>query len=92
MKYKQFDQEEKDIIKAFDNDELERVSQVKKEKDRLMSLAKAGLKKTKNVNIRLPESVLYKIKAKAIENGLPYQTLMASLLYKYANDQVSAKI
>lgn len=92
MKYQSLDEQEKQLIKDFERDELERVDEVEKEKKRLRLLARVGLKKTKNINIRLPESVLYKIKAKAVESGLPYQTLMASLLHKYANGQMEVKI
>lgn len=37
---------------------------------------------TRNINIRLSERDLFKLKAKAIEEGLPYQTLASSILHK----------
>lgn len=45
----------------------------------------ALLKKNKNINIRLQEATLNKLKAKAAEEGLPYQTLIGSVLHKYVN-------
>ncbi len=84
--------EEKIIVADFEKGETERVVDVEKEKKRLMDLAKMGLKKSKNVNMRLSEAVLYKIRARAVENGMPYETLMASLLHKYASGQLKVDI
>jgi predicted DNA binding CopG/RHH family protein len=42
------------------------------------------MNKTKNINIRISERDLYKLKAKAIEEGIPYQTLASSILHKSA--------
>lgn len=92
MKYQDFDKEEKKIMIDFERGEMERVAGVEKEKKRLVALARAGLKKSRNVNIRLPESVLYKIKARAVESGLPYQTLIASLMHKYASGQLRVEV
>jgi len=92
MKYKKLSKEEKMIVADFEKGEMERVTEVEKEKKRLVDLAKMGLKKSKNINIRLSEAVLYKIRAKAVENGMPYQTLMASLLHKYASGQLKVDI
>lgn len=43
------------------------------------------LKKKKNINIRIQEITLRKLKAKAAAEGLPYQTLVGSILHKYAH-------
>jgi predicted DNA binding CopG/RHH family protein len=44
--------------------------------------ARNTLNKTKNINIRLSERDLHKLKTKAIEEGIPYQTLASSILHK----------
>lgn len=51
-------------------------------KKELHQIAKNTLNKTRNINIRLTERDLNRLKAKAIEEGIPYQTLAASILHK----------
>jgi len=53
-----------------------------KRKQELEQAAKNTLNKTRNINIRLSERDLYRLKAKAIEEGIPYQTLASSILHK----------
>ncbi|OGE73599.1 MAG: hypothetical protein A3I07_01050 [Candidatus Doudnabacteria bacterium RIFCSPLOWO2_02_FULL_42_9] len=88
MKYFELDEEEKEILKAFNNGELKSVPNVKKEIARYTAYAKAALNKTKNVNLRISEADLLKIKAKALEKGIPYQTLMASLIHQYSTGRI----
>ena len=45
-------------------------------------------RKNKNINIRLSEADLDRIRVKAEREGLPYQTLISSVLHKYVNDQL----
>lgn len=53
-----------------------------KRKRELRQIAKNTLNKTRNINIRLSERDLYRLKAKAVEEGIPYQTLASSILHK----------
>lgn len=45
-------------------------------------------RKTKNINIRISESDLTQLKLKAEEEGMPYQTLITSVLHKYITDRL----
>ena len=47
--------------------------------------ATATLNKTKNINIRLSEKDVLKLKTKAIETGIPYQTLVSSILHRFVS-------
>lgn len=47
--------------------------------------ARATLRKDKRVNIRMSERDLLRFQKKAAEEGLPYQTLISSVLHKYIN-------
>ena len=85
MKYYELDKEEQEISDAFDRGELTSVPNVKREIARYVSYACADSKRTKNINIRLSERTLHKLKVKAAEKGLPYQTLVASVLHQYTN-------
>lgn len=78
------DNEEQELLEAFENDQFVPVANQKEEKAKALAAAKATLNKTRNINIRLSERDLYKLKAKAIEEGIPYQTLASSILHKSA--------
>ena len=88
MKYYELDKEEKKISDAYEKGEFKSVSNLEKEKKRYQAIARNTLNKTKNINIRLPEKDLYKIKSLAIEQGIPYQTLISSLIHQYSNNRV----
>ena len=48
----------------------------------------ARSRKNRNINIRLSEQDLDQIRTKAEREGVPYQTLISSVLHKYVNDQL----
>ncbi|HVT05448.1 MAG TPA: CopG family antitoxin [Thermoanaerobaculia bacterium] len=50
--------------------------------------AKATLRKNRRINIRINEADLEAIQERALEEGIPYQTLMASVLHKYATGRL----
>lgn len=74
--------EEMDILEAFERGEFKSVPNLEERKKELQKIAKNTFNKTRNINIRLSERDLYKLKAKAIEEGIPYQTLASSILHK----------
>lgn len=84
MKYFEPTKEEKEIEKAFKEGKLARVKNFAKEKKDAEFTAKYTLEKTKNINLRVTAKTLMKLKAKAIEEGIPYQTLASSVLHKFA--------
>lgn len=85
MKYKYYelDSEEEEILKAFEEGRLVRAKNFTKQKKLLEQAARNTLNKNKNINLRISERDLSRLKAKAVEEGLPYQTLAASILHKY---------
>lgn len=87
MKKIKLDPQEQRVNKDFNDNKFVSVKNLKKEKEILAKLAKANLKKTKNINIRISEPVLLKLKSRAMENGIPYQTLVSTVLHQYANRQ-----
>ncbi len=90
MKYFELDKNEEKILKDFDTGKLKRVSKVKKEASRYKQYARQTLNREKNINIRISSRDLQKIKAIAVEKGLPYQTLVSSLLHQYFNVKTKA--
>ena len=77
------DQEEKDILDSFDKGKFKPVKNKKAEMARLRQYAVNTMQKNKRINIRLSEQDLFGIQTKATEEGLPYQTLISSILHKY---------
>jgi predicted DNA binding CopG/RHH family protein len=77
-------EEERAEFEAIENGEFVEVPNFVEEKLKAEASAKATLTKTRNINIRLSERDLYKLKAKAIDEGIPYQTLASSILHKAA--------
>lgn len=77
--------EDKEILEAYEGGTFKSVPNVKKEMARYREYAKSALCKNKRINIRLSEIDIVHIQRKAVENGLPYQTLISSVLHKYAD-------
>lgn len=84
MKYFDLTAEEKEIEKALEMGKLVPVKDEARVKRLLQKAAAYTLAKTKNLNIRLQQKTVLKLKAKAASQGLPYQTLAASILHRYA--------
>jgi len=80
-----FDDEEKALSEHIENTEFKPLAG--KNKDEMISglsnAVKNTLSKRKTVNLRLTERDLLHFKIKAAEEGIPYQTLMASVLHKH---------
>ena len=87
MKYFELDKSEKKLLKDFEAGEFRSIKSTKKETSRYRQYAQNTLSKRKNINIRLAESDLQRIKALAAEKGLPYQTLISSLLHQYSRSK-----
>lgn len=85
MKYYELDDEEKQILEEIERGEWKPVKDFAKRKKELMQIARNTLNKTRNINLRLSERVVARLKAKAAKEGIPYQTLAASVLHKFAN-------
>ncbi len=80
--------DERELLDSFESGEWNSLSDVKPESDRLTAIAKTTIQKKKRINIRLSESDLNRIRIKAVEEGIPYQTLISSILHKYASGKL----
>ena len=78
--------EEREELRSFEADEWEPLKgeEFEEMKRFLQASARYTLRKDKSISIRLPAADLDGIKARAMEEGLPYQTLIASLIHKHA--------
>jgi len=82
MKYFELDKKEEEILKDFNKNQFISVADKKKQIANLHTYAKNTLNKTKNINIRLTLKDLQKVKAKAMEKGIPYQTFVSSIIHQ----------
>src|SRR4030066_232315 len=84
------DKGEMELAKSLDTEEW--VSDLtKKEKRQYEEYARNSLTKQKRINIRMTERDLKKIQAKAIGEGLPYQSLISMLIHKYNEGKISVQ-
>lgn len=89
-KKKNIDGEEAELEKSLEAGEW--VSDIsKRDKKRYEEYAQSSLTKQKRINIRMTERDLKKIQAKAIEEGIPYQSLISMLIHKYNEGKVSIR-
>jgi predicted DNA binding CopG/RHH family protein len=79
---------EEDILASFDQGEWQSVPDLKDEIARYASSASTTLIKDKRINIRLSSRDLEDIQTRAAEEGMPYQTLIASVLHKYVRGRL----
>lgn len=79
---------QREILAAYENGELQSVA-TKVELAKLKAAARATAIKDKRVNIRLSSADLKDIQVKALEEGMPYQTLIASVLHKYVTGRLA---
>jgi predicted DNA binding CopG/RHH family protein len=79
--------EEKDILNAFESGKLRSVPKVASEKKRLQSIAKAHGLKNRRVSLRMTEWDFARIQEEALKEGLPYQSLLSSIIHKYLTGQ-----
>jgi len=82
VKYYELDKEEQEILDAVEAGEYVSVPNFEQFKKEAMEAARNTLNKTRNINIRISERTLSHLKRKADQEGIPYQTLVASILHK----------
>lgn len=87
------DKEEKDILEALEKDEIKALIPSEKEVAEIKAMAENTLRKDRRVTIRLYDHDLKGIQKKALERGMPYQTLISSMIHQYVEgDLVERKI
>ena len=81
---------EREVLSAFEKGTLKSVA-TKAELEKFRAAARATAVKDRRVNIRLSSIDLNDIQVKALEEGMPYQTLIASVLHKYVSGRLVEK-
>jgi predicted DNA binding CopG/RHH family protein len=84
MKKLYLDAEEQELIESIERGEWKSVKNLKAEIKKHQEYARNTMKKDKRVNIRISTRDLEALQTRAVEDGIPYQTLMASVLHRFA--------
>ena len=87
---KKTDPYERRVLDAYDSGELKSVA-TKAELAKFRSAARATAIKDRRINIRLSSGDLSDIQVRALEEGVPYQTLIASVLHKYVTGRLAER-
>lgn len=75
--------EEQELLESVESGEWEPIPNIDQAKTEYQTYAASMLKKDKRVNIRMTSRDLAAIQTRALEEGIPYQTLISSILHKY---------
>jgi len=84
-------EEEKQILESYEREEWKSVENAKAQSRRYQEYARSTFQKDRRVNIRVSTKDLEGIQKKAIEEGIPYQTLISSILHKYISGRLVEK-
>jgi predicted DNA binding CopG/RHH family protein len=80
--------EENELIESVEKGEWTSVPNLEAMKDNLKKLAHETSLKDYRINVRIPKRDVDALKTKAMEEGLPYQTLVTSILHKYVTGKL----
>ena len=85
------DEEEREILQAFEMGEMQPAPDKENELEKHREYAEATFKKDKRITIRISSRDLNALRKRALVEGIPYQTLVTSVLHKYVNQQLVEK-
>jgi len=88
MKY---DNEERNILEAYEEDRIKLSKPSKKEIEAIKLAAQNTFKKNKRITIRLYDHDFNGIQKKAMEMGVPYQTLISGIIHRYIEGELKVK-
>ncbi len=86
---KRLDPDEKELLESYERDEWQLVPDLESKSDRYRGYAAATFRKDKRINIRISQKDLLSIQKKALDEGIPYQTLISSVLHKYISGRLA---
>ena len=86
-----FTAEERELLESFEKNEWKPVRGKKEKMSLYQQTARSTFKKDSRVNIRMTSRDVHAIQVKALEEGIPYQTLISSVLHKYVTGKLKEK-
>ena len=91
MKKAMTQQEEKNILESFERGEWRSIKKQQDEIRKLGAYAHRTLQKDKRINIRMSSRDLDQVQVIAAQEGIPYQTLISSVIHKYVSGSLTDK-
>ena len=88
MKKPNLNKEERELLKDFESGDFKSVLTPSRKKS-LQAAAEETIRKDKRINIRISSRDLESLQRKALKEGMPYQTLVSSILHKYVSGSLS---
>jgi predicted DNA binding CopG/RHH family protein len=86
MKY--YNNEERELIESIEGEDWTEVENMESAIEEARKIAQATTVKSERMNIRMSERDIKALKARAMKEGLPYQSLVSSVLHKYVTGQL----
>ena len=84
-------EEERDILPSFERDELTTAADAEREMESAQEAARKTFNKTRQVHLRVTERDFNLALSRAREEGMPYQTLLSSVIHKYLSGRLVEK-
>ena len=88
---KPFDEEERKLMESIENEEWVSVDNLDEEIKKARETARSTFIKSERMNIRISPKDLNGLKVRAMEEGIPYQTLVSSIIHKYISGRLVEK-
>ena len=85
------DPEERELMESIEAEEWVSVDDLEEEIRKAKQAAEATLAKSERMNIRISRNDLRRLKIKAMQQGMPYQTLVSSIIHKYVTGRLEEK-
>lgn len=92
FKNAQLDSYEQELNDAIESGQVREVQDMEEEKKRIINIFREAARKDRRVSLRLNDRDLDAIQARAAANGLPYQTLIATILHQVAIGKVTVTL
>jgi len=87
----QLDKKEQELLASIESDSWKSAKNMRAEINKYAKYAKRSLKKDQRISIRMSKQALIGIKARAADEGIPYQTLISSIVHRYIMGGLAAR-
>ena len=85
--FEPLDEQERDLVDSIERDEWQEAAHADQLRKKAEAYADATIRKDRRMNIRISERDLRNLKRRALEEGIPYQTMVSMVLHKYISGQ-----
>ena len=86
-----FDKEEQELLRSYEKGEWKSIRGRKALAKGYVEYARSTIRKDQRINIRISQKDLESLQARALEEGIPYQTLISSVLHKFVSGRLVQK-